>query len=163
MNDSLGDCVLLSPMSEPEPVRDWARGSGKSDGLAPSLLSALIGARAAGEIHTRCMVAGPDPDIRAHHCHHKQCFYLFTWHHHQVKKKREIEYKHREKRYNLITSIRSPVRVSGTVILQDCIFNGEEKEEKGDYVKTNVTFCIPQKHASLSFPSYKRCIFTVDK
>ena len=84
-----GDCVLLSPMSEPEPVRDWARGSGKSDGLAPSLRPpVLIGARAAGEIHTRCMVAGPDPDIRAHHCHHKQRFYLLTWHP-QVKEKRK--------------------------------------------------------------------------
>ena len=28
--------------------------------------------------------------------------------------------------------------MSGTVSLQDCIFNGEEREEKGDYVKTNV-------------------------
>ena len=52
-----------------------------------------------------------------------------------MKKNKEIEYKQKSV---IMTSIRSPVRVSGTVSRQDCIFNGEEKEENGDYVKTNV-------------------------
>ena len=55
-----------------------------------------------------------------------------------MKEKKKIEYKHRKLERNNHKSIRSLVSVSGTVSLQDCIFNGEEREEKGDYVKTNV-------------------------
>ena len=56
----------------PEPEH----GSGKSDGLSLSLSLLRISPEPKpGVRYTRCMVAGPDPDIRAHDCHHKQRYY----------------------------------------------------------------------------------------
>lgn len=133
-------CLRCRSRSQRETARpEPERGSGKSDGRSPSLLSASRLSRLPspepepGARYTRCRVAGPDPDIRAHHWHHKQLFYLFTWH--QVKENRNNTQWIVEK--SAIMTSTSPVRVSGTVSPQDCIYSSV-KEEKGDYVKTNV-------------------------
>ena len=116
-------CLRCRSRSQWETARP-ERGSGKSDGLPPCSphLASLAGAWGGW------WRAGPDPDIRAHHWHHKQLLYLFTWH--QVNENRTQHTENCIEKCVIMTS----VRVSGTVSPQDCILSGE-KGKRGIMLK----------------------------